>query len=115
MLDVTRGAPDEPWSSADLLFLASALSRGMSLADAAGFLGRTEGEVRKRSVLISAAPRRQNPSEVRRKKAAFFAKTNCRFEAGIQERYADLRRSRLSSATNLGGVFRTKSTAVMVA
>ena len=39
---MTRRSSGERWSNADLLFLASALDRGMSLAETAGFLGRTE-------------------------------------------------------------------------
>jgi hypothetical protein len=37
--------PIKPWDPQDLLFLRSALARGMPLADIAGFLGRTEDEV----------------------------------------------------------------------
>jgi hypothetical protein len=46
------GAPDggdlsgQPWSQADLFFLMDALRRGLSVAQVAGFLGRTEDEVR---------------------------------------------------------------------
>jgi hypothetical protein len=36
----------KPWNSQDLLFLRDALQRGMSHAEAAGFLSRTEEEVR---------------------------------------------------------------------
>jgi hypothetical protein len=36
----------KPWDGQDLLFLKDALQRGMSHAEAAGFLGRTEEEVR---------------------------------------------------------------------
>ena len=39
----------KPWDHQDLLFLKDALQRGMSHADAAGFLGRTEEEVRARA------------------------------------------------------------------
>ena len=39
----------KPWDSQDLLFLKDALQRGMSHAEAAGFLGRTEEEVRARA------------------------------------------------------------------
>jgi hypothetical protein len=49
-----------PWTKADLLFLASALSRGISLVEAAGFLGRTEEEARRQGALITAARHRQN-------------------------------------------------------
>jgi hypothetical protein len=55
MASATRHNSDEPWSNADQFFLTSALSRGMSLAEAAGFLGRTEDEVGKRAALITAA------------------------------------------------------------
>jgi hypothetical protein len=36
----------DPWIKADLLFLKDSLARGMSCAEVAGFLGRTEEEVR---------------------------------------------------------------------
>jgi hypothetical protein len=36
----------EAWSKPDLFFLRDALTRGMSIAAVAGFLGRTEDEVR---------------------------------------------------------------------
>jgi hypothetical protein len=36
----------EDWSKADLHFLSDAVARGMSLAEVAGFLGRTEDEIR---------------------------------------------------------------------
>jgi hypothetical protein len=39
----------KPWDGQDLLFLKDALQRGMSHAEAAGFLGRTEEEVRARA------------------------------------------------------------------
>ena len=35
-----------PWVKADLLFLKDSLAHGMSCAEVAGFLGRTEEEVR---------------------------------------------------------------------
>jgi len=60
MTSMTRQYADVPWSKADLLFLASALSRGMSLVEAAGFLGRTEEEARRQGGLITAARHRQN-------------------------------------------------------
>jgi hypothetical protein len=41
--------PAEPWDKADLLFLANAIARGMPVAEVAGFLRRTEEEVRERS------------------------------------------------------------------
>jgi hypothetical protein len=39
----------ETWLRADLLFLRDALARGMSFAEVAGFLGRTEEEVRQKA------------------------------------------------------------------
>jgi hypothetical protein len=42
-------AADEHWAKADLFFLADALAHGMPFADVAGFLGRTEIEVREKS------------------------------------------------------------------
>jgi hypothetical protein len=39
----------QPWSQADLFFLGDALRRGLSLAQVAGFLGRTEDEVRQKA------------------------------------------------------------------
>ena len=36
----------KPWVKADLFFLEDSLQRGMSLAEIAGFLGRTVDEVR---------------------------------------------------------------------
>jgi hypothetical protein len=39
----------EPWIKADLLFLKDTLARGMSCAEVAGFLGRTEEDVRQRA------------------------------------------------------------------
>ena len=37
---------NEPWTNADLLFLKDSLAHGMSCAEVAGFLRRTEEEVR---------------------------------------------------------------------
>jgi hypothetical protein len=37
------------WARADLFFLKDSLERGMSLAEIAGFLRRTEDEVREKS------------------------------------------------------------------
>jgi hypothetical protein len=42
-----------PWSRADVFFLIDAHERGMSLADIAAFLGRTEDEVREKSKIIA--------------------------------------------------------------
>jgi hypothetical protein len=39
----------ETWLRADLLFLRDALARGMSFAEVAGFLGRTEEEARQKA------------------------------------------------------------------
>jgi hypothetical protein len=39
----------EPWSKADLFFLKDALRRGMSLAEVANFLRRTEDEVQEKA------------------------------------------------------------------
>jgi hypothetical protein len=39
----------EPWLKSDLLFLKDSLARGMSCAEVAGFLGRTEEEVRRKA------------------------------------------------------------------
>jgi hypothetical protein len=37
------------WLRSDLLFLKDALARGMSFAEVAAFLGRTEEEVRRKA------------------------------------------------------------------
>jgi len=39
----------KPWVKADLFFLEDSLQRGMSLAEIAGFLGRTADEVREKA------------------------------------------------------------------
>src|SRR5215813_6296976 len=39
----------KPWERADLFFLKDSLERGMSLAEIAGFLGRTVDEVREKA------------------------------------------------------------------
>jgi hypothetical protein len=47
---VTSDTPpqrNEPWLKSDLLFLKDSLAHGMSYAEVAGFLGRTEEEVRR--------------------------------------------------------------------
>ena len=46
MVDETKNRSAEPWTNADRFFLADALARGMSIAEVAAFLGRTEDEVR---------------------------------------------------------------------
>jgi hypothetical protein len=38
--------PSEPWVKAGLFFLKHSLARGMTYAEVAGFLGRSEDEVR---------------------------------------------------------------------
>jgi hypothetical protein len=43
---MTTGNFGAPWPKADVLFLLDVRDRGMSFASIAGFLGRTEGEVR---------------------------------------------------------------------
>jgi hypothetical protein len=40
------GWAGEPWVKADLFFLQDSLRHGMSFPEVAGFLRRTEGEVR---------------------------------------------------------------------
>jgi hypothetical protein len=42
------------WSKGDVFFLVDALARGMSFADVAGFLCRTEHEVRHKCKELSA-------------------------------------------------------------
>jgi hypothetical protein len=48
-IDMTTGNFGTPWPKADVLFLIDACDRGMSFANIAGFLGRTEDEVRTKS------------------------------------------------------------------
>jgi hypothetical protein len=43
---VMDGIENQAWTKADRVFLADALARGMSTAEVAAFLGRTEDEVR---------------------------------------------------------------------
>jgi hypothetical protein len=75
MPTVTRRSSGERWSNADLLFLASALDRGMSLADTAGFLGRTEGQVRRQSELMFAGRNSPNRRLGRRRNEWPLART----------------------------------------
>jgi hypothetical protein len=49
--------PGELWDKADLLFLESAVARGMPFSEVAGFLCRTEEEVRERSKSLHARKR----------------------------------------------------------
>jgi len=51
----------EPWAKADLLFLEDSLQRGMSLAEIAGFLGRTADEVREKVEQVTRAQPRRGP------------------------------------------------------
>jgi hypothetical protein len=46
--------PGEHWDTADLFFLENAVARGMSFSEVAGFLCRTEEEVRERSKSLHA-------------------------------------------------------------
>jgi hypothetical protein len=45
----TAPSSDEPWSKADVFFLRDALRRGLSVAEIARFLRRTEKEVREKA------------------------------------------------------------------
>src|SRR5690349_268007 len=45
-----------PWTRADLFFLTDALARGMSIQDVAGFLNRTEDEIRDQATLRGLRP-----------------------------------------------------------
>ena len=78
MPTVTRRSSGAHWSNADLLFLASALDQGMSVGETAGFLGRTEDQVRRQSDLMFAGrnsrlARRRNEPPLARTKAALKA------------------------------------------
>jgi hypothetical protein len=42
-----------PWVHADLFFLQNALAHGMSIAEIAGFLSKTENEVRAKAKELS--------------------------------------------------------------
>ena len=46
--------PGEHWDKADLLFLENAVARGMPFSEVAGFLCRTEEEVREKSKSLHA-------------------------------------------------------------
>jgi hypothetical protein len=52
---VTRSG--EAWSKTDLFFLRSALKHGMSFAQVAGFLRRTEDEVREKAKELNIRPK----------------------------------------------------------
>jgi hypothetical protein len=49
MGDSSPDSSGQAWTSADLLFLTDALKRGMSFSEVAGFLRRTEDEVREKA------------------------------------------------------------------
>jgi hypothetical protein len=49
MDDPPTDSSGQPWANADLLFLKDALKRGMSFSEVAGFLRRTEDEVRQKA------------------------------------------------------------------
>jgi hypothetical protein len=51
-------SPASAWSNADLYFLRHALEHGMSFAEVAGFLGRTEDEVREKAKELIIRPNR---------------------------------------------------------
>ena len=51
----------KPWVKADLFFLEDSLQRGMSLAEIAGFLGRTADEVREKVEQVSQPQPRRGP------------------------------------------------------
>jgi hypothetical protein len=48
MVDGTKNRSAEQWTNADLFFLTDAVACGMPFAEVAGFLNRTESEVRAR-------------------------------------------------------------------
>jgi hypothetical protein len=60
-------AEEASWPRADLFFMKDALDRGMSSAEVAGFLGRTEEEVREQS---GQASKRRAPGFVQDKRGA---------------------------------------------
>jgi hypothetical protein len=49
MTNIANQSRAEWWSPSDLFFLRDALERGMTCAEAAGFLSRGETEVRKKA------------------------------------------------------------------
>ena len=57
MVDGTKNRSAEPWTNADRFFLVDALARGMSIAEVAAFLGRTEEEVREQGKATKYPPR----------------------------------------------------------
>jgi hypothetical protein len=55
--DWTKHHVGEPWARAGQFFLVDALARGMSIAEVAAFVGRTEEEVREQSKDTKYPPR----------------------------------------------------------
>ena len=53
MVDGTKNRSAEQWTNADLFFLTDAVACGMPFAEVAGFLNRTESEVRARWKLVA--------------------------------------------------------------
>jgi len=51
----------KPWAKADLFFVEDSLQRGMSLAEIAGFLGRTADEVREKAKGLNGLERVSQP------------------------------------------------------
>jgi len=49
MTETNFASGQAPWDKADLFFLFNALARGMSIQDLAGFLNRSEDEVRQQA------------------------------------------------------------------
>jgi hypothetical protein len=82
MPTVTRRSSGERWSNADLLFLASAVGRGMSSAETAGFLSRTEDQVRRQSELLFAGRNSPNRRLWRRRNESPHARTKAALKAG---------------------------------
>jgi hypothetical protein len=71
-----------PWNGADLFFLSDALARGMSIQDVAGFLNRSEDEIRDQASsrgLRPISPSEDSASERHRRstenKSAFSAES----------------------------------------
>ena len=53
MVDGTKNRSAEQWTNADLFFLTDAVACGMPFAEVAGFLNRTESEVRAQWKLVA--------------------------------------------------------------
>jgi len=49
----------KPWDSRDLFFIVSAVERGMTVEEVAGFLRRPATEVQKKARELQARPRRR--------------------------------------------------------